>query len=61
MDWIEQWFRIATDNGDGMLELLIALSAAAVIVSAAAWRAPRVRLAAFRFMARLQKLALLRR
>ena len=23
MDWIEQWFRIATDNGDGMLELLI--------------------------------------
>ena len=61
MDWIEQWFGIAPDNGDGTLEMLIVLSAAAVIVSAAAWRAPRVRLAALRFMARLQKLALLRR
>jgi hypothetical protein len=35
------------------------LSAAAVIFSAAAWRAPRVRLAALRFIARLEKLALL--
>jgi hypothetical protein len=61
MDWIEQWFGVAPDNGDGTLELLIVLSGAAVIVLATAWRAPRVRRAALRFMARLQKLALLRR
>ena len=37
MDWIEQWFGVAPDNGDGTLELLIWLVVAAVIVSAAAW------------------------
>ena len=61
MDWIEQWFGIAPDNGDGTLELLITLLAAAVIVAAAAWRIPNVRAVALRFMARLQRLALLRR
>jgi hypothetical protein len=49
MDWIEQWFGIAPDNGDGTLELLIWLVVAAVIVSAAAWRVPRARAAALRF------------
>ena len=53
MDWIEQWFGIAPDNGDGTLELLIWLVVAAVIVSAAVWRVPRARTAALHFFAQL--------
>ena len=29
MDWLEQWFGIAADNGDGSLELLIVLTVSA--------------------------------
>ena len=54
MDWIEQWFGIAPDHGDGTLELLIWLVVAAVIVSAAVWRVPRARTAALRFFAQLR-------
>ena len=58
MDWIEQWFGIAPDNGDGTLELLIVLVVAAVIVSAAVWRVPRARTAASRFFAQLYAIAI---
>jgi hypothetical protein len=54
MDWIEQWFGFAPDNGDGTLELLIMLVVAAVIMVAAVWRVPRARAAALRFFARLR-------
>jgi hypothetical protein len=52
MDWIEQWFGIAPDNGDGTLELLIMLIVAAVIAATVIWRMPRARNAALRFFAR---------
>ena len=61
MDWIEQWFGIAPDNGDGTLELLIVLVVAAVIVSAAVWRIPRARTTVLRFFARLHVIAIGRR
>jgi hypothetical protein len=61
MDWIEQWFGIAPDNGDGTLELLIWLVGTAVIVSSAVWRVPRVRTAALRFFAQLHAIATGRR
>jgi hypothetical protein len=61
MDWIEQWFGVAPDNGDGTLELLIWLVVAAVIVSAAAWRVPRARTAALRFFAQLHAITTGRR
>ena len=61
MDWIEQWFGIAPDNGDGTLELLIVLVVAAVIVSAAVWRVPRARAAVLRFFAQLHAIAIGRR
>jgi hypothetical protein len=43
MDWIERWFGIAPDNGDGSLELLISLSVIAVGVLAIAHRHPQAR------------------
>ena len=61
MDWIEQWFGIAPDHGDGTLELLIWLVVAAVIVSAAVWRVPRARTAALRFFTQLHAIAIGRR
>ena len=57
MDWIEQWFGVAPDNGDGTLELLIWLVFAAVIVSMAVWRVPRAGSAALRFFAQLHAIA----
>lgn len=53
MDWIEQWFGFAPDNGDGTLELMIMLVAGAVIVVAVVWRVPVARAAASRFFAQL--------
>jgi len=53
MDWIEQWFGFAPDNGDGTLELMIMLVAAVVIVVAVVWRVPVARAAALRFFAQL--------
>jgi hypothetical protein len=61
MDWIEQWFGIAPDNGDGTLELLIWLVLTAVIVSAAVWRVPRARTAVLRFFAQLHAIGTGRR
>jgi len=61
MDWIEQWFGIAPDNGDGTLALLIWLVLAAVIVSAVVWRVPRARTAALHFFAQLHAIAIGRR
>ena len=61
MDWIEQWFGIAPDHGDGTLELLIWLVVAAVIVSTAVWRVPHARSAALRFFAQLHAIATGRR
>lgn len=43
MDWIERWFGVAPDNGDGSLELLIILTVATIIIVVALWRAPRSR------------------
>ena len=38
MDWLEQWFGIAPDNGDGSLELLIVLSLLTAGALFAIWR-----------------------
>ena len=51
MDWLEQWFRIAPDNGDGTLELLLMLVVAAVAVTAILWRYGPSRAALLRFFA----------
>ena len=48
MDWIEQWFGFAPDNGDGTLELLIMLVAVAVVAVTVVWRVPRARRALLR-------------
>ena len=41
MDWLEQWFGIAPDNGDGSLELLIVLTALTAGAAFAIWRRVR--------------------
>lgn len=61
MDWIEQWFGFAPDNGDGTLELLIMLVVSAVIVVAVVWRVPRTRSAAMRFFAQIHAMIVGRR
>jgi hypothetical protein len=61
MDWIEQWFGFAPDNGDGTLELLIMLVVAAVIVVAVVWRVPRARSAAMGFFVQLHTMIVGRR
>lgn len=43
MDWIERWFGVAPDNGDGSLEILMSLCAIAVGLFAIAYRHPRTR------------------
>ena len=53
MDWIERWFGFAPDNGDGSLELLIAVAVAAAVVIAVLWRIPRARAAMMLFVGRL--------
>ena len=55
MDWIERWFGFAPDNGDGSLELLIAVAVAAAVVIAVLWRIPRARAATLLFVGRLHK------
>ena len=40
MDWIEQWFGFAPDNGDGSVELLIMLTVAVVVAVAMVWIVP---------------------
>jgi hypothetical protein len=61
MDWIEQWFGFAPDNGDGTMELLIMLVVAAVIVVAVVWRVPRTRAAALRCVAQIHTMIVGRR
>jgi len=41
MDWLEQWFGIAPDNGDGSLELLIVLLLLTAGAVFAIWRRVR--------------------
>jgi hypothetical protein len=43
MDWIERWFGVAPDNGDGSLEMLISLCAIAAAFAAFAYLHPRTR------------------
>jgi hypothetical protein len=43
MDWIERWFGVAPDNGDGSLEILISLCAIAASLAAFVYLHPRTR------------------
>jgi hypothetical protein len=43
MDWIERWFGVAPDNGDGSLEMLESLCAIAAGLAAFAYLYPRTR------------------
>jgi len=43
MDWIERWFGISPDNGDGSLELLLVLLCVLIIFFAATLINPRWR------------------
>jgi hypothetical protein len=43
MDWIERWFGIAPDNGDGSLEILISLCAVAAGLAGFTYLHPRAR------------------
>lgn len=45
MDWIERWFGVAPDNGDGTLELLLLLVVVTVAVIAGLALHPRSRAA----------------
>ena len=50
MDWIERWFGVAPDNGDGTLELLVVFLIIAVVLVPAAVRHPWTRAALTRFI-----------
>jgi hypothetical protein len=50
MDWIERWFNLAPDNGDGTLELLIILTVVALVLLPAVLSYPRIRSAVGRFI-----------
>jgi len=54
MDWIEQWFGIAPDNGDGTLELVIMAAVLGIVVVVVIWKVPRWRAAVLRFVAQLR-------
>jgi hypothetical protein len=53
MDWIEQWFGLAPDNGDGSVELLIMLTVAVVVAVAVVWIVPSFRARAVHVFAKL--------
>ena len=53
MDWLEQWFGFAPDNGDGSVELLIMLTVAVVVAVALVWIVPPFRARAVYFFAHL--------
>ncbi len=53
MDWIEQWFGFAPDNGDGSVELMVVIGAAVILAAGLAWYWPRSRAAIVQFLARL--------
>jgi hypothetical protein len=48
MDWIEQLFGFAPDNGDGTLELTLTLAVIVVLAVVVFWKVPRARTAAAR-------------
>ncbi len=54
MDWLERWFGIAPDNGDGTLELALMVAAAIVIVAILTWIYPPGRAALVRFFTQLR-------
>ena len=54
MDWIERWFGIAPDNGDGSFELSLVMTAAAVVIASVIWRYPPGRAALLRVFTRLR-------
>jgi hypothetical protein len=54
MDWIERWFGIAPDNGDGSFELSLMLTVAAVVIALAIWHYPPGRAALLRVFTRLR-------
>jgi len=58
MDWIEQWFGFAPDNGDGTLEFLIYLVVGAIVVLAVLWRVRPARTAVLRWFAQLHAMIL---
>lgn len=43
MDWIERWFGVSPDGGDGSLELLLTLTALAIVAIAILAASPRAR------------------
>jgi len=53
MDWIEQWFGLAPDNGDGSVELLIMFTVAVVVAVAVVWIVPSLRARAVHVLAQL--------
>jgi hypothetical protein len=40
MDWIEHWFSLAPDNGDGTVELLILAALCAAAIALFIWLGP---------------------
>jgi hypothetical protein len=54
MDWIERWFGIAPDHGDGSFELSLMLTVAAVVIALAIWQYPPGRAALLRVFTRLR-------
>ena len=57
MDWIEQWFGISPDNGDGSLELLLVLVCVSVVSLFAISVNPRWRRLVGRYLTRPAKAA----
>jgi hypothetical protein len=56
MDWIEQWFGVAPDNGEGWLEFLIYVVVGLIVAFVVLWRIPRARAALTRAFAELRGL-----
>ena len=52
MDWLEQWFGVAPDNGDGSLELLLVLAGATSIIGVVLYRSRAAQLAVSRLLIR---------
>jgi hypothetical protein len=45
MDWIERWFGVVPDNGDGTLELLIVLAVISLVLVPVVLGCPSIRAA----------------
>jgi len=55
MDWIENLFGFAPDNGDGTFELMVMVLVATVVIVAVVCKVPRARAAAVRFFAQARR------